>query len=184
MRGAHHPKSTLTRILSLMSCPCCASQEEHGERAPAASSPLSSSYQHSMRNLVRAAKRAREAESQNLRSSVGSSVGSSMFGMSAGNTPQLGAPVFEDRSGNGRERHVPKAARSAHHSDESEELDGAALGLVLPLGILAAARGAPQVTPFELERDPPHPGACMFDVDSDGESAPAADILRRSETID
>jgi len=136
---------------------------------------LATSYKESMRNLIGAAKRAREADSERMHATVGGgSVGSSVFGSCSfrdGASAMALSQLSRHIDGSvGREHarklHEPKAARhSPHRAPEANEAEDAAaragLGFFRPFGTTDAVSVDAGST---SERDPPHPGVDVLDL--------------------
>ena len=153
------------------------------ERSGAGS--LATSYKESMRNLMRAAKRAREVDSERVRqNSVGAgSVGSSVFGSCSfrdgaaamamsrhGSAGQRDLHGMTLHKGNARKLHEPKAARRAPHGGPEEAVavaEGAEAGLFTQAGFFRPFGTTDAVSVdagSTSERDPPHPGVDVLDL--------------------
>ena len=149
--------------------------DELGKGSPEkASGSLATSYHKEMRNLMRAAKRARAAESERVHASVGaSSVGSSVFGSCS--FREGAAAMGMSRHGSvgkehARKPHEPKAARRAPHrvTAEAQSLEDGAeeegLGFFRPFGTTDAVSVDAAGSTLERDPDPPHPGMDVLDM--------------------
>ena len=141
---------------------------------------LATSYKESMRNLMRAAKRAREVDSERVRqNSVGAgSVGSSVFGSCSFRDGAAAMAMSRHGSagqrglhkGHARKLHEPKSARRAAHGlpeDVVVVAEGAEAGLFTQAGFFRPFGTTDAVSVdagSTSERDPPHPGVDVLDL--------------------